>query len=190
MRLLVVAIVSLLLLPVTAAAKSGIVLDSTPQGYTLGEPWAVSITAIRHDARVPIPRTAKPGIRIDKQNGDETQTFAARWQRDGTARARVVFPSSGVWTYSVIGIGRLGVNQGWEPVTILPAPAASSGVSASKVNEDGGGGFPLGWIAAASPIIIALGLLVERRRAGRSRAHIPASKRSQRGSCGGTRWRP
>ena len=155
MRLLALIVASLLLLPATAAAKSGILLDSTPQGYTVGEPWAVTVTAIRHDARMPIPRTAKPAIRIDKQNNHETHTFVAERQRDGTRLARVVFPSSGVWTYTVIGLGSLGANQGWEPVTIRPALAASSGASASKPERDGGGGFPVGWIAAASPIIIA-----------------------------------
>jgi hypothetical protein len=181
MRLLVVIIASLILLPATAAAKSGIVLDSTPQGYAVGEPWAVRVTAIRHDARVVLPRTAKPAIRIDKRNAHETHTFVAHRQRDGSQLARVVFPSSGVWTYNVIGVGRLGADQGWEPVTIFPAQAASSGASVSKPEGDGGGGFPLGWIAAASPIIIALSVFVERRRAGRSRADGPATKRSQGG---------
>ncbi len=172
MRLLVVIIASLLLLPATAVAKSGIVLDSTPEGYTVGEPWTVTITAVRHDAKVALPRTA--AIRIEKQQGDETRVFAARRQRDGTYRARVVFPSRGVWTYSVIGIGRLPGGKGWAPVTSAPAQHASSGAPVSKAAGDGGD-FPLGWIAAASPIIIALGLLVGRRRAGRSRAHRPAN---------------
>ena len=176
MRLLALIVASLLLLPETAAAKSGILLDSTPQGYTVGEPWVVSIAAIRHDARVALPRTAI-AIRIDKQNTGETHTFAARRQRDGTHAARVVFPSSGVWTYSVIGIGRLGADQEWEPVTIRPDRTASSSASVTGVHQDGGTGFPLGWIATASPIITALGLLIERRRAGRSRPdHRPATK--------------
>jgi hypothetical protein len=106
MRLLALIIFSLLLvLPSAAAAKSGIVLDSTPEGYTVGEPWIVTVTAIRHDAKVALPRTA--AIRIEKQHGDQTRTFAAQRQRDGIHVAHVVFPSSGVWTYSVIGIGRL-----------------------------------------------------------------------------------
>src|SRR5437763_1907496 len=168
MRLLAVIITSLLLLPSTAAAKSGIVLDSTPEGYTVGEPWIVTVTAIRHDAKVALPRTA--AMRIEKQHGELTRTFAARRQRDGIQVAHVVFPSSGVWTYSVIGIGRLPGGQGWDPVRILPAQRASSGASVSKAAGDGGGGFSLGWIAAASPFIIAIGLLVERRRAGRSRS--------------------
>jgi len=177
MRLLALIVASLLLLPATAAAKSGILLDSTPQGYTVGEPWVVSVAAIRHDARVALPRTATPAIRIEKQNTGETHTFAVRRQRDGIYAARVVFPSRGVWTYSVIGIGRLGADQGWEPVTIRPDRAASSSASVTGVQQNGGTGFPLGWIAAASPIIIALGLLIERRRAGRSRAdHPPATK--------------
>jgi hypothetical protein len=175
MRLVALIVASLLLLPSTAAAKSGVVLDSTPQGYTVGEPWVVTVIAIRHDARVALPPTAQPAIRIDKQNTGETHTFAARRQHDGTHLARVVFPSSGVWVYSVIGIGRLGAHQGWEPVTIAPPQAASSGAPVSGVDGDGGG-FPLGWIAAASPIVIALGLFIVRRRAGRSRADRPTTK--------------
>jgi hypothetical protein len=165
MRLLGLIVGSLLLLPAAAAAKSGIVLDTTPQGYTAGEPWVVSVTAIRADARVALPRTATPAIRIDKQNAGETHSFAAQRRHDGTYLARVVFPSSGVWTYNVTGVGRLAANQGWEPVTILPAKAANPGTSASGVTGNGGGGFPLGWIAAASPIIIALGVFLQRRRA-------------------------
>jgi len=169
MRSLALIIASLLLLPATAAAKSGILLDSAPQGYTAGAPWVVSVTAIRHDARVALPRTATPAIRIAKQHTAETHTFPARRQRDGSHLARVVFPSSGVWTYSLSGIGKLGTDQGWEPVTILPTHAANTGASVKGAHGDGGGGIPLGWIASASPIIIALGLLVARRRAGRSR---------------------
>ena len=176
MRLLAVIIISLLLLPSTAAAKSGIVLDFTPQGYTVGEPWIVSVTAIRHDARVALPRTTKAAIRIDKQNGEATHTFAARRQRDGTQLARVVFPSAGIWTYRVVGIGRLGANQGWEPVTIRSAHAESSGASISNADEHGGSGFPLGAIAAASPIIIALGVFIARRRAVRSDTEGPVTK--------------
>ena len=91
MKLLALIVAALLLLTATAAAKSGILLDSTPQGYTVGEPWVVSIAAIRHDARVALPRTAMPAIRIDKQTTGETHTFPTRRQRDGTHVARVVF---------------------------------------------------------------------------------------------------
>lgn len=165
MRLLVVTIAALLLLPSATAAKSGIVLDSTPQGYTVGEPWVVSIIVIRHDAKVVLPATAKLAITIRKQHTGEVHTFPARRQRDGNHVAHVLFPSTGGWTYNVLGIRKLGRGDGFEPVTILPAVSASTSVS--RVAGNGGSGFPVGWIAAASPIIIALGLFMQRRRVGR-----------------------
>ena len=124
MRRLIPIVASLLLLPAIAAAKSGVVLDSTPQGYEVGEPWVVSITVIRHDARVDLRPTATPLIRIDKQSTGETHTFAFRRERYGAFTARVVFPAAGVWAYRVTGLGSLVANQDWEPVTIVPARVA------------------------------------------------------------------
>jgi hypothetical protein len=171
MRFLISIVVSLLLLPSIAFAKSGVVLDSTPQGYAVGEPWVVGITMIRSDARVNLPSGARPAIRIEKQKTGETHTFAFRRQPYGSFTARVVFPSAGIWTYSVAGLGRRAASQGWEPATIVPARTASSHAGVSEGARDPGSGFPSGWILAAAAVIIALGLLLTWRRLNRAPAN-------------------
>lgn len=182
MRRLIPIVASLLLLPATAAAKSGVVLDSTPQGYEVGEPWVVSITVIRHDARVDLAPTARPSIRIDKQSTGETHTFAFRRQRYGAFRARVVFPSAGIWTYRVTGLGRLVANQGWEPVTIVPRRAAKSHPPASAASPARGGGSSAGWIAGGAATALLLTLLLLWRRALRERGarEVPRSQWTER----------
>jgi len=169
MRLLAAAVASLLLLPSIAAAKSGVVLDSTPQGYEVGEPWVVSITVIHHDARVELPPRARLAIRIDKQSTGETHAFAFRRRHRGAFTARVVFPSAGVWTYRVTGLGSLVANQGWEPVTIAPAPAAKSNGSLAHSTARRGDSSA-GWIAGVAGGAFVLALLLVWRRAGRVQA--------------------
>jgi hypothetical protein len=177
MRLLAPVVASLLLLPSIAAAKSGVVLDSTPQGYEVGEPWVVSITVIHNDARVALPRTARPAIRIDKQSTGEAHVFAFRRQHDGASTARVVFSSAGGWTYRVTGLGRLVANQGWEPVTIVPVRAAKSNGSVSSSAPERRGASSAGWIAGAAGGAFVLALLLGWRRTGRVQA-----QRSRTGS--------
>jgi hypothetical protein len=173
MRTLTVAIATMLLLPASAAAKSGIVLSSTPDGVTAGQKWQVTLVAIRNDGPTILPPGARPAIRIKKQGSGERHTFYAHRQTDRSWLATVVFPSDGTWTYDVSGMGSLGAHQSWDPVTILRSPTAS-GESASHTS---GGGFSLGWIAAASPIMIALGLWFEHWRRSSRRAELTASAR-------------
>jgi hypothetical protein len=163
MKSLAVAFAALLLLPAGALAKSGISLDSRPDGLAVGQSWDVGIEAIRADMPVDLRRVADPGIVIEKPSSGETHRFSAERRAGGKYYARVVFPSSGTWSYRVTGLGLLGAHQEWDPVEIAPAvTSGSSGVAGSS--RGGGGGFPFGWIAAATPFAVALGIFLVRRR--------------------------
>jgi hypothetical protein len=159
MRTLTAALVTMLLLPASAAAKSGISLSPSPN-VNAGQKWQVSLVAIRNDGPTSLPPGAKPAVQITKQGTGKSLTFRARRQPDGSWLASVVFPSPGTWTYDVTGMGSLGANQHWEPVTILRSTAAAGGPGP----HISGSGFPLVWVAAVSPIVIALGLWFERWR--------------------------
>jgi hypothetical protein len=171
MKSLAIAVAALLLIPAGAAAKSGIeLLGPTPERLAAGQPWSVGIVGIQSDRRVDPKGSLTPALEIKKESGGQSYRFAAHREPDGTYTARVVFPSSGRWTYRVSGFGSLGAHQRWAPAQI--PPSAGSGVAgdpSSASNPAGGasGGesdLPLGWVAAASPMIIALGLWIHRRR--------------------------
>jgi hypothetical protein len=171
MKSLAIALAALLLIPAGAAAKSGIeLLGPTPDGFAAGQPWTVGIVGIRSDRRVDPRGSATPGVAIKKESGDGKYWFAARRQPNGTYTARIVFPSSGSWTYRVSGFGALGAHQYWDPVRIAQSARESAPgdrTSASSPAGDaasGEGDLPLGWIVGASPMIVALGLLIHRRR--------------------------
>ena len=134
------------------------------------------LVAIRHDHPVVLPPSADPGVAIAKVGSTERRRFAAHRRRGRTYAARVVFPSPGTWRFRMTGFGSLGARQEWEPVEVHAATGSGSTNGSAVGNASGagtgpssggGGGFPLGWIVAASPILIALGLFVERRRRGR-----------------------
>jgi hypothetical protein len=159
MRTLTAALVTMLLLPATAAAKSGVSLSPSPN-VNAGQKWQVTLVAIRKDGPASMPPGAKPAVRITKQGTGKSLTFRARLQPDGSWLASVVFPSPGTWTYAVTGTGSLGADEHWQRVTILRSSAAVGGPGAHISGSE----FPLGWLAAVSPIAIALGLWFERRR--------------------------
>ena len=154
MRTLTATLVTMLLLPASAAAKSGISLSPSPN-VNAGQKWQVTLVAIRNDGPTSLPPGARPAVRITKQGTGESLTFRARRQPDGSWLDSVVFPSPGTWTYDVTGMGSLGTNQHWDPVTILRSTAAG-GAPRPQISGSG--------VAAVSPIVIALGLWFERRR--------------------------
>jgi hypothetical protein len=102
-----------LVLAATAVAGgwATVQLSSTPKGLSAGEAWLVDITVLQH-GRTPIDGL-KPTVTIRKIKGARTtsassgvaatsRTFAARQTgRTGVYRARVVFPSAGMWRYEV-----------------------------------------------------------------------------------------
>ena len=162
MRALVTAIVLLALVPATAAAKTGISLDSPPDGLTAGDPWDAAFQAIHNDAVV-APASSRPSVRISSADGTRTLTFAAQQTYKGMWMARVVFPRAGVWTYSIQGFGKLGRRQSWDPVTIKAPGKPAPAVSESSGGD--GGSFPYGWAGGAAAVaLLASGLLVVRLR--------------------------
>jgi hypothetical protein len=112
--LLLLATVSALVLAGTAAAGgwATVKLSSLPNGLSAGEPWVVDITVLQH-GRTPVDGL-KPTVTIRKVGaartlsadsrlvGSESRTFATRsTDRTGVYRARVVFPSAGMWRFEV-----------------------------------------------------------------------------------------
>jgi hypothetical protein len=112
--LLLLIMVSALVLVGTAIAGgwATVKLSSLPKGLSAGEPWVVDITVLQH-GRTPV-NGLKPTVTIRKVAaartlsaksapvGSEARTFSARPMAEtGVYRARVVFPSAGVWRYEV-----------------------------------------------------------------------------------------
>jgi hypothetical protein len=171
MRSLAISLAALLLIPAAASAKSGLeVLGANPVGLAAGQPWEVGVVGIRRDHRVEAKKSVQPAVEI-KRSGSGTYRFALRRQPDDSYTSRVVFPTSGSWTYRVSGFGSLGAHQHWEPVRVAPSAQGNLG----SASDPAGGAssdeldIPFGWIAALSPMIVAIGFLVARRRsAGRA----------------------
>jgi len=112
--LLLLAAACALVLAGTALAGgwATVKLSSLPKGLSAGEPWVVDITVLQH-GRTPV-NGLKPTVTIRKvaaartasassgPAGSESRTFATRPMADtGVYRARVVFPTAGVWRYEV-----------------------------------------------------------------------------------------
>jgi hypothetical protein len=145
MRSLRIAGALLVLLPAVAAAKTGLVLDPFPYGLQAGDPWDVQIRYIRSDVPADAPNGRDPSIRITRRDSGTTVTFPMRREARGSWRARVVYPSPGVWLISVRGFGASVGQQSWDPVTITArrqTPAAPRHTRASSV--------PFGLLGAGS----------------------------------------
>jgi hypothetical protein len=107
-RLLIATTLTLLVaagLAVTAAAKEmSVALASGPPSLGPGEPWNAELLIHGEPA---ILKEATPGIIVRADSG-ETRTFSARSTGKRAAdgqllyRARVVFPSEGRWSYTLI----------------------------------------------------------------------------------------
>jgi hypothetical protein len=122
-RLVLLVAAAALALPALAWAGgwATVKLSSTPKGMSAGAPWSVRITVLQH-GETPLDGV-KPFVRIRK--GDVTKTFRAKATAAfGVYAARVVFPSPGVWRYSIwdgfveYGGARM---HGYAPVRIAPA---------------------------------------------------------------------
>ena len=101
MRKLVVALAAVaILVPATALAGgwATVKLSSTPAGAEAGVPWVVDLTVLQHGVR-PVP-DLQPHVRIVQ--GKLAKTFMGReTAKTGVYRARVVFPRSGMWRWSI-----------------------------------------------------------------------------------------
>jgi hypothetical protein len=96
------ALAAALLAPATALAGgwATVGLSSLPDGTRPGEEWVVDLTVLQH-GRTPL-EGVQPSVLLKEENGGAEEAFAAEpTGRAGVYRARVVFPSSGEWTYSV-----------------------------------------------------------------------------------------
>jgi hypothetical protein len=164
MRAVAIAVLALALLPATAAAKTGISINSTPDGLAAGEPWNVEFEYIRNDKTTDPPAGSRPAVEITSDDGSRTLSFRGHRLRDGQWSARVVFPTAGRWTFKIRGFGAQVGEQFWDPVTILPA-ARSSHPREVQAGV-GGGGFPYGWVGAGAVAALAAagGLALRRAR--------------------------
>jgi hypothetical protein len=154
MRLLTAAVIAVLLVPVSALAKEGIELSSTPDGLIAGQPWDTDISAVPR--RRDLPATHGIAIHIFKPGSGEQRTFAAARNGSGGYHARVIFPSPGTWTYEVVGLGRYH-QQNWAPVDI--------GAGTHKAS------FPWPWMVGGA---VAMALAVARFRPWRNSPSAPS----------------
>ncbi len=144
-------------------------VSSLPDGVASGEPWTVDITVLAH-GRTPA-EGLRPQVLID---GATRERFAAReTERPGVYRARVVFPSAGVWRYEVeTGYGD---KLTFPPVKIAaPTAPAPAPVAASGADD----GSPWRWLAALAAGALAAAATAaagsSRRRSRPAPTPIPA----------------
>ena len=163
-RFIAVTAVAALGLALAGTAAAGgwatVGLSSLPAGVDPGEPWHVELTVLQH-GKTPLAGV-EPTVTIRNKDTGATRTFAAKpTERVGVYAARVVFPSSGTWTYEVYdGFGQYGgaETHTFAPITIGGLPA-------------GGDGAPLGWtIGGTSALVAALLLLMAWPRLRRAAA--------------------
>lgn len=167
MKALAAALLALALLPATALAKTGLMLESTPDGLMAGDSWDARFSFVHNDAYVgPLPGKV-PVVRITSEDG-KTLTFTARRQHNGLWAARVTFPRAGKWRYRIDGFPRTPYPQAFDPVQIArnphPEPAPKPSQDRQRVvAASTGGSFPWGWTIAGAAVAIAGGVLLLRR---------------------------
>jgi len=101
MRKLVVALAVVAVLAPAAALAGGwatVQLSSTPKGARAGVPWVVDLTVLQHGVTPLVGM--EPRVRISQAT--IKRSFLARpTAKTGVYRARVVFPRSGMWRWSI-----------------------------------------------------------------------------------------
>jgi hypothetical protein len=152
MKAIATAILLLALIPAAAMAKTGLVIDSTPDGLPAGYQWVPEIQYIRADAPAD-PRAAHVAVRITSADNGRSLTFPANRIGVGVWQARVIFPSPGRWEYAVEGFGGRVAPQFWDPVTIAPKMRTATPV----VRRDA---FPLGWVIGGALLASLVGVLL------------------------------
>jgi hypothetical protein len=98
-RFLALAVMALAVPQLAAAGGWATVkLSSTPVGMHAGQVWDVRVTVLQH-GQTPLADVI-PKVTI--RNGTKAVAFTARpTTKIGVYRARVVFPTAGLWRYSV-----------------------------------------------------------------------------------------
>ena len=164
--------------PATAGCMATVGVTPPPEGTSAGDVWLANLTILQH-GRNPLPdaRNARPTVTVRNRATGEEATFAAR-VRDasrGTYVARVVFPSSGTWSYEVFDDftswggekAPCARTHTFGAVEIAGAPGSGAGV------PPGGGSFPvwpvtggaLALLAGAIAVVLARGRLRSREAA-------------------------
>jgi hypothetical protein len=173
-RLLAGAVLLAAMFPAVAVAKTGIVIDSTPEGLPAGDTWMPVIRYIRDDGPVAVSASRHIRVRLTSLTTGTSFTFPAHRLSQIAWQARVVFPAPGRWRYSVEGFGAKLDKQLWDPVTIAPKPHAAStnqaaprGAAATRPVRQGPSS--VGWLIGGLGSLLLLGVLVVLRRR-RSRA--------------------
>ncbi len=135
-------------------------LSSTPEGIGKGQPWNVDVEVLQH-GQTPLA-DVKPTITITESRTGASRTFSARpTGGTGVYRARVVFPSSGAWTYKVDD----GFSQEHQFAQVRIGESAPASTAAGSVGD--GDDFP--WAALGGAIVAGLAaagltMAVQRRR--------------------------
>ena len=132
-RALIVMAVAALVGASTAAAGgwATVKLSSSPKGTAADEPWIVNITVLQHGLASRPLCCVKPTVTIRRVPAVRAPsavakplTFKARpTSRVGVYRARVVFPTAGMWRYEVYdGFTEYGGarTHSFKPVKIAP----------------------------------------------------------------------
>jgi hypothetical protein len=138
-----------------------------------GEPWNAQLLVHGEPAML---AEATPSITIRSEDSGETQTFAAKplpgRATDGQLRYRatVVFPTEGVWRYTLVdGFTDREYEGGTVQVGTPQAVPTSSPSRPQPVAATDTGGFPAWPLAAGALVALALagvGVLALRRRGG------------------------
>lgn len=162
MKALAVAVLAFALLPATALAKTGLMVDSTPDGLSAGQSWDARFQFVRNDGVVDPVGGKLPYVRITRSATGVSTNFPARLQHNGMWAARVVFAQPGEYSYSIEGFPPTRNRHVFEPVEIAAKPRqeAPAVVAAST---GGAGSFPWGWTIAGAVLVIAGGAIVLRR---------------------------
>jgi hypothetical protein len=158
------ALAAALLAPATALAGgwATVGLSSLPDGTRPGEEWVVDLTVLQH-GRTPL-EGVQPRVLLKGENGGAEEAFAAEpTGRAGVYRARVVFPSSGEWIYSVDDdfsqvhhLGSVRVGAGGAQAAAAAAAAAAPGDGVTPAGALG--------IAVGAGLLAALLTTLLRRR--------------------------